>query len=170
MPMRVMELRCSPFIPSYYRPTEIVASQRRCLDSIIPERILLARAKGPMPMKISLITNDPDVVSAALEGFHPSDKTVVYESWQSALDSAKGVDLMFVDMLATLQVPHEIAGYEEFGIAKIEHAVAAKVPTVLISPPPDYKLDFMVGWPEFLVGNIQRPVSAKVFRRASTWV
>ncbi|MBI1756075.1 MAG: hypothetical protein HY248_02465 [Fimbriimonas ginsengisoli] len=121
-------------------------------------------------MRFILITIDPEVEAAAREGFHPSDRCDVYSSWAKALDAAAGADLMFVDQLATLKEAHKIAGYERFAEAKMSHRTAAEVPLVLISPPVGYDLDFVVGWPDFAIGNIQHPVSAKIFRRASTWV
>ena len=108
--------------------------------------------------------------SEAKEGFHPSDTFESYSDWGQALDAATDADLMFVDLLATLEEPNKIAGYEKFAQAKMDHAVASKVPLVLISPPDDYELDFMAGWPDFVFANIRRPVTFKHFRRASTWV
>jgi len=106
----------------------------------------------------------------AKEGFHPSDTFESYKDWQSALDAAADADLMFVDLLATLEEPNKIAGYEKFAQAKMAHAKSSKIPLVLISPPDDYELDFMAGWPDFVFANIRRPVTFKHFRRASTWV
>lgn len=121
-------------------------------------------------MKFLLITADPEIALAAKEGFHPADEFASFENWREALDHSDGVDLLFVDLLATLDEPNKIAGYEAFAEAKMGHPSAASIATVLISPPSDYELDFMAGWPDFLIGNIQRPVTAKIFRRASTWV
>lgn len=120
-------------------------------------------------MKFVLITKDSEVENAARQGFVPYD-CEVFSDWQKALESAAGADMMFVDMLATLLEPNKIEGYEKFAMAKMAHPVAKDVPLVLISPPHDYELDFMTGWPNFLVGNIPRPVDAKVLRRASTWI
>ena len=61
-------------------------------------------------------------------------------------------------------------GYEIFHDLMVADAVASKVPVVLISLPHDYEIDFMVGWPDFVFANMPRPVSAKLFRRASTWI
>jgi len=121
-------------------------------------------------MKFVVITKDPIVEDAAREGFHPSDECRVIEDWSEALDMAYDADLLFVDLLATLQDPHKIAGYEEFAAAKMSHRKAKDTPLVLISPPDDYDLDFMVGWPNFVLGHVRRPVDYKIFRRASTWV
>jgi hypothetical protein len=121
-------------------------------------------------MKFLLVTTDPEVEQAAREGFHPADTFESYRTWQEALNHVEGVDLMFVDLLSTLHEPHKIAGYEEFAIAKMGHEVAKEVPLVVISPPEDYELDFMTGWPNFVLGHIRRPVNEKIFRRASTWV
>jgi hypothetical protein len=121
-------------------------------------------------MKFVLITKDPEVEAAAKEGFHPSDGVAIFSDWIAALDAAKGADILFVDLLATLIDEHKIAGYEAFAHAKMGHADAAQVPLVLISPPEDYELDFMAGWPDFVFGHVRRPVDYRIFRRASTWV
>jgi len=121
-------------------------------------------------MKFVVITKDPDVADAARQGFHPTDECQVSDDWSRALDLAEDADLLFVDMLATLSEPHRIAGYEEFANSKMNHPRARRTPLVLISPPEDYDLDFMTGWPDFVFGHIRRPVDYKVFRRASTWV
>ena len=106
----------------------------------------------------------------ARQGFHPTDELAVYEDWRKALDECAEADLMFVDMVSTLEEPHKIAGYEAFGEAKLSHPDAIGIPLVVISPAEDYELDFIVGWPNFAIANIQRPVNYKLFRRASTWV
>jgi hypothetical protein len=94
---------------------------------------------------------------------HPPDAA-------EALDACEGADLLFVDLLATLEEPHKIAGYEKFAELKMGHPAAKDVPVVLIAPPDDYELDFMAGWPDFVFAHIRRPVTEKIFRRASTWV
>ena len=106
----------------------------------------------------------------ARKGLHPDDELIVLKSWERALDNCEGADLLFVDLITTLDKPHKIKGYEQFGLAKQEHAIANTTPLVLISPEADYELDFMVGWPNFVFANIRRPVNYKIFRRASTWV
>ncbi|MGV3614454.1 MAG: hypothetical protein ACO1SV_03880 [Fimbriimonas sp.] len=121
-------------------------------------------------MKFVLITKDPEMEAAAREGFHPSDECVVCSDWREALDQSESADLMFVDLLATLIEPHRISGYEQFALAKMAHPAAATVPLVLIAPPEDYELDFMAGWPNFIFGHVRRPITYKIFRRASTWV
>lgn len=121
-------------------------------------------------MKFVLLTEDSELVEAAREGFHPSDTFISFEDPLSALNACEGVDLFFVDLLATLEEPNKIAGYEGFAEAKMEHPQAKDVPLVLIAPPDDYELDFMAGWPDFVFAHIRRPVTAKIFRRASTWV
>ncbi len=121
-------------------------------------------------MKFVLITKDEEVSAAARGGFHPEDQLSVFAEWNAALEACDGVDLIFVDLIATLVEDHKIAGYEVFAEAKMAHSRAKAVPLVLISPPPDYELDFMTGWPNFVLGHIQRPVTSKIFRRASTWV
>ncbi len=121
-------------------------------------------------MKFVLLTQDKEMVAAAKEGFHPSESFVAFVSSADALDACKDADLLFVDLLATLDEPNKIAGYEKFADAKMSHLAARDVPVVLIAPPEDYELDFMVGWPDFVFAHIRRPVTAKIFRRASTWV
>ncbi len=121
-------------------------------------------------MKFVLITKDSEVEKAAREGFHPADEFLSFADWSSALDACKGTDLLFVDLLATLEEPHKIAGYERFAEAKMNHEIAELTPLVLISAPDDYDLDFMAGWPNFVFGHVKRPVDYRIFRRASTWV
>jgi len=121
-------------------------------------------------MKFVVITRDPELEASAREGFHPSDQCLAFSEWAPALDAAEGADLIFVDLVATLEEPHKIAGYEKFAQAKMAHPTAAKVPLVLIAAEESYELDFMVGWPDFVFGQLRRPVNYKIFRRASTWV
>jgi hypothetical protein len=121
-------------------------------------------------MKFVLITKDSEMEQEAKEGFHPSDTFACFSNWEEGLEGSDGADLLFLDLLATLEEPHKIAGYEKFAQAKMNHGTAAKVPLVLISPPDEYELDFMAGWPDFVFANIRRPITFKNFRRASTWV
>lgn len=121
-------------------------------------------------MKFVLLTQDKEMVDCAREGFHPSDEFEAFHEAAKALDACNGADLVFVDLLATLEEPHRIAGYEKFASMKMEHPLAKEIPLVLISPPDDYELDFMAGFPDFVFAHIRRPVTAKIFRRASTWV
>ncbi len=121
-------------------------------------------------MKFVLITKDREMENEAKEGFHPTDTFVCYSDWEEGLTGGSDADLLFLDLLSTLEEPHKIAGYEKFAQAKMGHSTASKVPLVLISPPDDYELDFMAGWPDFVFANIRRPVTFKHFRRASTWV
>lgn len=121
-------------------------------------------------MKFVLLTQDQEMVEAAREGFHPADTFEAFDTAEAALEACNDADLIFVDLIATLDEPHKIAGYERFAELKMSHGVAARTPLVLISPPDDYELDFMAGWPDFVFAHIRRPVNAKIFRRASTWV
>ena len=50
-------------------------------------------------------------------GFHPSDELKTFTDWHKALDACEDTDLIFVDMIATLKEPHQVAGYEEFALA-----------------------------------------------------
>jgi hypothetical protein len=121
-------------------------------------------------MKFVLITEDKEVITAAQGAFPPGDQLNIYADWREALDDCEGADLLFVDLLATLDEPHKIAGYEAFAEAKMTHPVAHATPLVLIAAPEDYELDFMAGWPDFVFAHVRRPVTDKIFRRASTWV
>ncbi len=121
-------------------------------------------------MKFVLVTKESEIEEAARNGFHPSDELAVFSDWQEALQRCEGVDMFFVDLLATLREPHKIAGYEEFAMAKMDNDVAARIPLVLIAAPDEYELDFMTGWPDFVFGHVRRPVTEKIFRRASTWI
>jgi hypothetical protein len=123
-------------------------------------------------MKYVIVTQDEEVAEAAKSpaAFPPMDKVIVCKDWQKALDQCDGADMIFVDLLATLDEPHKIAGYERFAHAKMNHEAAKDVPLVLIAAPKDYDIDFMVGWPDFMIGQLPRPVTDKLFRRASTWI
>lgn len=121
-------------------------------------------------MKFVLITKDDAIGSAARAAFPPGDALLVFESWEDALDSAEGADLIFVDQIATLREPHKVAGYEAFATAKMAHEKASKVPLVLIAPPPEYEMDSVVGWPDFVFAHVRHPITDKTFRRAATWV
>lgn len=121
-------------------------------------------------MKFLLITKEKELEDAARKGFHPDDELLVFEDWEEALAQSDGVDMFFVDLVSTLKEPHKIAGYEDFAAAKMDSPVASGIPLVLISAPEDYELDFMSGWPNFVFGHIRRPVTDKIFRRASTWI
>lgn len=121
-------------------------------------------------MKFIVITQDQEIEEAARKGLHPDDTTEFFRDWQPALDACHGADLLFVDMLATLAEPNKIAGYENFALAKMRHEHANGTKLVLISPPENYELDFMAGWPDFVFLHYRRPVDYKIFRRASTWV
>lgn len=120
-------------------------------------------------MKFVLITKDAELEAEARKGFEPY-ACESFSDWPAALDACDGADLLFVDLLATLNEAHKIAGYEAFAHAKMAHPAASSVPLVLIAPPEDYELDFMAGWPDFVYGHVRRPVDFKTFRRASTWV
>ena len=121
-------------------------------------------------MKFVLITKDTGLVDEARKGFHPEDELEAFEEWEKGLDACAGADLLFVELVATLDTPHKISGYEKFGEAKRSHETAAPIPLALVSPEDDYELDFMVGWPNFVFANVRQPVTYKIFRRASTWI
>lgn len=123
-------------------------------------------------MKYILITTNPEIEAAFLspEAFFPTDEKQVFAAWKEALEACDNTEILFVELVGTLSTPHEIAGYEEFALAKMDHPVAGPIPLVLLAPPPDYDLDFMVGWPDFVFAQIPHPVTPKLFRRASTWI
>ncbi|MEA2554511.1 MAG: hypothetical protein QOJ65_2687 [Fimbriimonadaceae bacterium] len=121
-------------------------------------------------MRFVVVSSDPEIVAAAKEGFHPNDEALFFQNWREALEKAAGADLMFIDLLSTLTEAHKIQGYEDFAQAKMSHPTAAAVPLVLINAPDEYDLDSMVGWPDFLFGNLRRPVTSKVIRRMTTYV
>ena len=123
-------------------------------------------------MRFLLLTKDPELKEAFLspEAFMPSDKLAVYEDWNELLAQSQGADLVFIDILATLERDHEIQGYEDFANAKMDHEDAKDIPLVLVEQPAGYDFDFMVGWPDFVFARLKRPVLPKIFRRASTWI
>lgn len=121
-------------------------------------------------MKFVLITKDEEVREATKGAFQPDDELLIYEDWETALDNCTDADLLFVDLIATLNTPHKISGYEDFAEAKMDHDIASPTPVVLIAPPDDYELDFMAGFPNFVFAHLRRPLTFKIFRRASTWV
>lgn len=123
-------------------------------------------------MKYVLVTKDKATREAFLspEAFLPSDETVVFEDWNTALEACEGAELLFIDLLATLEEPHKIAGYEAFAEAKMDHPVAAGVKLILIGLPEGYEIDFLTGYPDFVFANLPHPATTKIFRRASTWV
>ncbi|MBA4291576.1 hypothetical protein C0431_01260 [bacterium] len=121
-------------------------------------------------MKFVLVSKDPEVVKATEGAFQPDDELLIFDTWPPALEACTDADLLFVDLIATLDKPHKIAGYEKFAEAKMDHATASTTPLVLIAQPDDYELDFMAGYPNFVFAHLRRPITYKIFRRASTWV
>lgn len=123
-------------------------------------------------MRYVLLSRDEEIIEAfrSPESFFPTDDVVVTATSAECLAACPGTDMLFVDLLATLEEPHKIAGYEKFHDMVEADEVARQVPLVLISPPGTYDLDFFVGWPDFVFANMPRPVSPKLFRRASTWI
>lgn len=117
-----------------------------------------------------LITKDNEVVGATKGAFQPDDELLVFSDWQEALEHCEDADLLFVDLIATLSTPHKISGYEKFAESKMDHPKASVTPLVLIAAPEDYELDFMAGYPNFVFAHLRRPLTYKIFRRASTWV
>ncbi|HRJ26882.1 MAG TPA: hypothetical protein PLO61_05170 [Fimbriimonadaceae bacterium] len=110
-------------------------------------------------MKIVFITQDPEVRAVAERSFPATEELHFFENWSQGLEACQGATLLYVDQEATLESPHKIAGYERFAEAKMGHPVAGPVKVVLISPPSDYELDFVVGWPDFLFQRIGKPLT-----------
>jgi hypothetical protein len=139
--------------------------------SPVSERLAVGgmRLDGGAGMKYVVLTDDAEVADAASKAFQHDDAAVILSDWRRALDEAVGADLFFVDLLATLNEPHKIAGYEEFAEAKMVHA-CAKTPLALIWPPEGYELDFMTGYPDFIFQHVRRPVTYQKLRRASTYL
>lgn len=121
-------------------------------------------------MRILLIAKDQELIDAATEAYSSTDQLEIHGDWRDALANCPGTDVIIVDLIATLDKPNEIAGYEAFAVAKMSSETAKEIPLVLISPPDDYELDSMVGWPNFVFGMVRRPVTMKIFRRISTWI
>jgi hypothetical protein len=121
-------------------------------------------------MKFVILSRDPVIVTEAGKAFQPDDQVVICSEWPAALEACSQADMIFVDLIATLATPGLIAGYEEFAEAKMAHSVASKTPLVLIAPPEDYELDSMVGYPDFVMFQVRRPVTFKILRRMSTYV
>lgn len=123
-------------------------------------------------MRYVLLSTDPEIIEAfrSPEAFFASDDLVVTDSPAECVQACVGADMLFVDLVATLEDPHKIAGYENFYSLISSDQIAKAVPLVLISLPTDYDIDFMVGWPDFVFANMPRPVTPKLFRRASTWI
>lgn len=121
-------------------------------------------------MKFVLVTKEKDIVSAAEKAYGTHYQLDVFEDWNLALEACAEADALVVDLLATLEKPNKIDGYEKFALAKMAHETAKTVPLIVISQPLDYELDSMVGWPNFLFAMVRRPVGERTFRQISGWV
>ena len=121
-------------------------------------------------MKFVLITKDEEIVNAAKLAYPTTDDLLIFPTWPPALEASQGADLLFLDMIAVLDPPHKVAGYEAFAQAKMADSKVKDVRLVLIAPPADYELDFMTGWPGFVHAHVRRPIDERIFRRAATWV
>jgi hypothetical protein len=121
-------------------------------------------------MKYVVITKDEEVKEACKRAFYPDDYVTITSDWREGLAAGAQTDLMFVDLLATLEQPGRIAGYEKFAEVKMADPISGPVPLVLIWPPEDYQLDFMTGYPDFISQHIRRPVTYQVVRRATTYI
>lgn len=125
----------------------------------------MARRSSP---RYILLSRDPAIAATAREAL--GAEIAVLDRWQDALEAAAEAKVLIVDLIATLNPPHKIQGYEEFALAKMQHPTARGVPIVLISPPDDYELNAMIGWPDFLAANVRRPITRDLFRRVANWV
>ena len=121
-------------------------------------------------MKLVFITDDPEVKAVAETAFPHGEKLEFHSVWSEGLDACEGAEMVFVDLVATLDEPHRVAGYEKFAHAKMAHPVAAKIPLVLLAPPADYDMDFIAGWPDFVFAQFRKPVNEKLFRRVVTYL
>lgn len=121
-------------------------------------------------MKFVLITRDPEVRQAAERCYASQGELLTFEDWREALNACEDTNMLFVDLVATLNEPHKIAGYEEFAMAKMDHPVAQDTPLVLLGAPEGYQLDFMTGWPGFVFAHVNRPVTEKTFKRALAYI
>lgn len=121
-------------------------------------------------MKFVLVCTDQEIIKAAKKAYGTHYELVVHSRWPAALESCKGADLMFVDLVATLEEEGKIQGYEDFAVAKMSHEIASGVPLVVFAPPDGYPLDAMVGWPNFVFAMLRRPITDRLFRQASGWV
>ncbi len=120
--------------------------------------------------KVILVTADPEVVSVAKEAYRDGVRLTITPHWNEALEGCGDADVLVVDMLSTLEKPHKIGGYVKFAQAKMSHEKARKTLLVLISVPEGYKLNGMVGWPNFLRAYLRRPLTARMFQRILTWL
>lgn len=120
--------------------------------------------------KVILVTDDPEVIREAKETYREGVQLVVTPYWSEALDWCRTADVLVVDLLATLEEPHKIGGYVKFAEAKRAHKWAKNIPLVLIDVPEGYKLNGMVGWPNFVRAYVRRPVTSRIFRRVLTWI
>jgi len=121
-------------------------------------------------MKFVLISKDEEIIESAQEAYGTHYSLTVYKNWSLALAECKGADLMFVDIVATINEPGKIQGYEDFAAAKLSNETSNPIPLVAIALPTDYEIDSMVGWPGFVIAMWHRPVDAKRFRQASGYV
>lgn len=121
-------------------------------------------------MNFVLVTKDAAIAEAAAKAYGTHYGLKVYEDWREALENLEGVDLMFMDLIAALEEPGKVEGYEQFASAKMAHPVGADIPLVVFQPPADYEIDAMVGWPDFVFAMVRRPVTERLFRQASGWV
>lgn len=121
-------------------------------------------------MKVALITKNPVYGQLAREAEDEERKFVLFEDWREAFEHAAECDLMIADLISLLEKPHRIEGYRKFGEARLAHPIAARVPLVLIPAPDGYKLDGMIGWPNFLLGQLRHPITRETFRQVLRWI
>ena len=107
---------------------------------------------------VTFITKDLELIERARLGCDRRGYVMNVEAdWKNAISQAAQSDLVVVDLIATLDPPHRIAGYVQFAEALMA-SKAAEVPLALVGAPDGYRLDGMVGWPGFLSAFVERPV------------
>lgn len=107
---------------------------------------------------VIFVSRDPELVADAKDVCQARDLELWVEpEWEQALSKSVRAELLVVDLLATLTIPHRISGYVRFAEAKMASA-AASTPLVLIGVPEGYRLDGMAGWLGFLQAFVERPV------------
>ena len=108
------------------------------------------------------MSRDPELIADVLDACKARNIQVTVEAnWSRAIDRSSTANLLIVDLLATLAIPHRISGYVAFAEAKMR-STASKTPLVLVGAPDGYRLDGMAGWPGFLTAFFERPITEEV--------
>ena len=113
---------------------------------------------------VILVSRDPELIADVREACKGRNIGITVEAnWARAIDRSSTANLLVVDLLATLAIPHRISGYVAFAETKMRSA-ASRTPLVLIGAPDGYRLDGMAGWPGFLTAFFDRPISEEVLQ------